>query len=48
MELFAALFFLVCGLMAQSAHAQSQEDDPPEANPGRPTVSTPDRKPDSN
>ena len=41
MKLFAALFILVCGLMAQSAHAQSQEDDPPEANPGRPTVSTP-------
>jgi hypothetical protein len=40
-ELFAALFFLVCGLMTQSAQAQSQGDNPPEANPGRPTVSTP-------
>jgi hypothetical protein len=40
-ELFAALFFLVCGLMAQSGHAQSQEDNSPETNPSRPTVSTP-------
>jgi hypothetical protein len=40
MKLSAALFFLA-GLTAQSALAQSREDEPPEANPGRPTVSTP-------
>jgi len=41
MKLSAALFLLACGLTAQSALAQSREDEPPEANPGRPTVSTP-------
>ena len=41
MKLSAPLFFLACGLTAQSALAQSREDEPPEANPGRPTVSTP-------
>jgi hypothetical protein len=37
----AALLFLVCGLLSQPAIAQSQDSDEPEANPGRPTVSTP-------
>jgi len=32
---------LVCGLLAHAAIAQSQDSDEPEANPGRPTVSTP-------
>ncbi len=36
-----ALSFLICALLARPAVAQSQEEDAPEANPGRPTVSTP-------
>lgn len=33
--------FLICFALTRSAIAQSQEKDEPEANPGRPTVSTP-------
>src|SRR5712671_3262753 len=36
-----ALFFLICALLARPTFAQSQDEDEPEANPGRPTVSTP-------
>src|SRR6266852_3174481 len=36
-----ALFFLICALLARPTIAQSQDEDEPEANPGRPTVSTP-------
>ena len=36
-----ALLLLSCGLLARPAFAQSQAPDQPEANPGRPTVSTP-------
>ncbi len=35
------LFFLLCALLARPAGAQSPDQDDPEANPGRPTVSTP-------
>jgi len=43
MKLSATLFLLACGLMTQSGVAQSREDDPPEANPGRPTCCLPMR-----
>jgi hypothetical protein len=33
--------FLICFVLTRSAIAQSQDKDEPEANPGRPTVSTP-------
>ena len=36
-----AFAFLICFLLVRPAVAQSQSDDEPEANPGRPTVSTP-------
>jgi hypothetical protein len=36
-----ALFFLIYALLARPVAAQSQTEDGPEANPGRPTVSTP-------
>ena len=36
-----ALLFLICALLARPAVAQSQNEEQPEANPGRPTVSTP-------
>jgi len=36
-----ALLFLICALLARPAVAQSQNEERPEANPGRPTVSTP-------
>lgn len=36
-----ALGFLICFLFIRPAIAQSQDGDEPEANPGRPTVSTP-------
>ena len=35
------LFFLLCALLARPAGAQAPDQDEPEANPGRPTVSTP-------
>lgn len=35
------LLFLVCGFLPQLSLAQSEDSDEPEANPGRPTVSTP-------
>src|SRR5260370_39438523 len=41
MEGFLALVFLICALLARPTFAQSQDEDEPEANPGRPTVSTP-------
>jgi hypothetical protein len=41
MKRFAALFFLIYALLARPVAAQSQDEDEPEANPGRPTVSTP-------
>jgi hypothetical protein len=41
MKALVTFLFLACGLFAQTAFAQSQEPDEPEANPGRPTVSTP-------
>jgi hypothetical protein len=41
MKRSAALLFLVCAVLSQPAIAQSQDSDEPEANPGRPTVSTP-------
>ncbi len=31
-----ALFFLICALLARPTFAQSQDEDEPEANPGRP------------
>ena len=36
-----ALLFLIWGLLAQPVLAQSEDQNTPEANPGRPTVSTP-------
>jgi hypothetical protein len=36
-----ALVFLICLVFTRPAIAQSAEEDEPEANPGRPTVSTP-------
>jgi hypothetical protein len=41
MKRFVALLFLTCGLLARPAVARPQDQDEPEANPGRPTVSTP-------
>jgi hypothetical protein len=41
MKRSVAFVFLICFALARSAIAQSQEKDEPEANPGRPTVSTP-------
>jgi hypothetical protein len=41
MKRTAALLVLICGLFPWPALAQSQDDEPAEANPGRPTVSTP-------
>jgi hypothetical protein len=37
----SCLPLLVCGVLASPCWAQTQTDDGPEANPGRPTVSTP-------
>ncbi|MGB7025604.1 MAG: hypothetical protein WBD73_17585 [Candidatus Acidiferrales bacterium] len=39
--LLCLLFSLILGVFVQPSFAQSQTDDEPEANPGRPTVSTP-------
>jgi hypothetical protein len=36
-----ALLFLIWSLLARPVLAQSEDQDAPEANPGRPTVSTP-------
>ena len=36
-----AFVFVTCVIFTRPAIAQSQEEDQPEANPGRPTVSTP-------
>src|SRR6201982_2053097 len=41
MKRSVAFAFLICFALTPSAIAQSQEKDEPEANPGRPTVSTP-------
>jgi hypothetical protein len=41
MKRCGALFFLIYALLARPVAAQSQAEDGPEANPGRPTVSTP-------
>ena len=41
MKRSGALFFLIYALLARPVAAQSQDEDEPEANPGRPTVSTP-------
>src|ERR1700676_2503591 len=41
MKRSGALFFLIYALLARPVAAQSQDEDAPEANPGRPTVSTP-------
>src|ERR1700686_1702235 len=41
MKCSVAFVFLICFALTRSAIAQSQEKDEPEANPGRPTVSTP-------
>src|ERR1700676_3791621 len=40
MKRSGALFFLIYALLARPVAAQSQDEDEPEANPGRPTVST--------
>ena len=41
MKRFVMLEFLICLLLVRPVLVQSQEEEPPEANPGRPTVSTP-------
>lgn len=41
MKYRAALLLLICSLFTQTVVAQSQDQEEPEANPGRPTVSTP-------
>jgi hypothetical protein len=41
MNRFLALSFLISALFVRSAVAQIVDEDKPEANPGRPTVSTP-------
>jgi hypothetical protein len=41
MKRCVALLFLICASLARPAAAQSQDEGDPEANPGRPTVSTP-------
>jgi len=41
MRCLMTLSFLACALLPRPAGAQSQDQDEPEANPGRPTVSTP-------
>ena len=41
MKRSVAFAFLICFVFTRLATAQSQSDDEPEANPGRPTVSTP-------
>jgi hypothetical protein len=41
MKLAGLLLLLVCAFLSRSARGQSQPQDDPAANPGRPTVSTP-------
>jgi hypothetical protein len=41
MKRYVAFFFLIYALLARPVVAQSPDEEGPEANPGRPTVSTP-------